>query len=423
MNVSGKIMHPNRRAFLAVAGAFAASAFATSAFADDAIQQILNSRRSNWGSGFDSVGGSRPKVATNLPIFSPETVSFVELAIQQYQNLVARGGWPQVPATKKLELGVADPDVAVLRKRLMLSGDLPMNAGISNAFDSYVDAALKRFQLRHGLPADGVTGKYTYAALNVPADVRLQQLQINLVRLRSMSGFLGDRYVVVNVPAMQVEAVENGMVVSRHNAIVGRITRQTPLLNSKINEIIVNPYWHVPVSIIRKDIIPIVRKDPKYLADNNIHILGPDGKEVDPASIDWSTDEATKYRFRQDPGKINAMASVKINFPSPDGVYMHDTPEQSLFSQLMRFDSSGCVRVQNVHDLVLWLLRDNGGWTRQRLDQTIKTGISTPVELVKPVPVYFTYIDEWSTADGVVQFRKDIYNRDGLGDLQVSSAQ
>ena len=417
-------MHPNRRLFLTAAGAFAASAFATSAFADDAVQEILNSpRRGTWTSGFDAVAGGRPKIATDLPIFSPETVNFVELAIQQYQNLVNQGGWPQVPATKKLQLGVTDPEVVTLRKRLMISGDLPQSAGISEAFDSYVDAALKRFQLRHGLPPDGVTGKYTYAALNVSAAVRLQQLQINLVRLRSMSGFLGDRYVVVNVPAMQVEAVENGRVVSRHNAIVGRVSRQTPLVNSKINEIIVNPYWHVPVYIIKKDIIPIVRKDPKYLADNNIHILGPDGKEVDPATIDWTTDEAAKYQFRQDPGKINAMASVKINFPSPDGVYMHDTPEQSLFSQLMRFDSSGCVRVQNVHDLVLWLLRDNGGWTRQRLDQTIKSGISTPVELVKPVPVYFTYIDAWSTGDGVVQFRNDIYGRDGIGELQVSSAQ
>jgi len=424
MNVPGKIMHPNRRLFLTAAGAIAASAFATSAFAEDAIQEILNSpRRGGWASGFDAVADGRPKIATDLPIFSPETVNFVQLAIQQYQNLVAQGGWPQVPATKKLQIGVVDPDVVILRKRLMISGDLPQSAGISEAFDSYVDAALKRFQLRHGLPPDGVTGKYTYAALNVPANVRLQQLQINLVRLRSMSGFLGDRYVVVNVPAMQVEAVENGKVVSRHNAIVGRVSRQTPLVNSKINEIIVNPYWHVPVSIIKKDIIPIVRKDPKYLTENNIHILGPDGKEVDPATIDWSTDEAAKYQFRQDPGKINAMASVKINFPSPDGVYMHDTPEQSLFSQLMRFDSSGCVRVQNVHDLVLWLLRDNGGWTRQRLDQTIKTGISTPVELVKPVPVYFTYIDAWSTGDGVVQFRNDIYGRDGIGELQVSSAQ
>jgi murein L,D-transpeptidase YcbB/YkuD len=235
-------------------------------------------------------------------------------------------------------------------------------------------------------------------------------------------GDLGPRYVIVNIPAAQIEAVENGKVVSRHTAIVGKIDRQTPLVNSRINEIIVNPYWNAPVSIVRRDIIPIMRKDPTYLTDNNIHLLAPDGKEVDPTTVDWSTDEATKYRFRQDPGKINAMASVKINFPSPDGVYMHDTPEQSLFSQLMRFDSSGCVRVQNVRDLVVWLMRGTPGWDRQRLEDTIKTGVNTPVELADPTPVHFVYITAWSTGPGVVQFRDDVYGRDGAQELKMSSA-
>jgi murein L,D-transpeptidase YcbB/YkuD len=293
---------------------------------------------------------------------------------------------------------------------------------MSQSFDSYVDAAVKRFQERHGLPADGVMGKYTFAAMNVSAQVRLGQLETNLVRLRSMSGFLGQRYVMVNIPAAQIEAVENDRVVSRHTAIVGKIDRQTPIVNSKINEIIINPYWNAPVSIVEKDIIPLVRKHPDYLTKNNIHLFGPDGKEVDPTTIDWSTDDAAKYRFRQDPGKINAMASVKINFPSPDGVYMHDTPEQSLFSKLMRFDSSGCVRVQNVRDLVTWLLKNTPGWNRQRFEATIKSGVNTPVELADPVPVYFTYITAWSTAPDVVQFRNDIYGRDGVQELQLSSA-
>src|SRR5690606_9109099 len=170
------------------------------------------------------------------------------------------------------------------------------------------------FQMRHGLPADGVLGKFSYAALNVSAQVRLGQLETNLVRLRTMSGDLGQRYVMVNIPAAQIEAVENDRVALRHTAIVGKIDRQTPILNSAINEIIVNPYWNVPESIVRKDIIPPMRKNPQYLAQNAIRILGPDGIEIDPATIDWNTEDAAKFRFRQVPGKINAMASVKINF-------------------------------------------------------------------------------------------------------------
>ena len=413
-----------RRHFLTSAGALAASTFAGSALAQDVISDILNaSRRGAWDDQFDArATGGGSKVRSHLPILSPETVSYVENAISQYSGIVAQGGWPSVPANKKLKLGVVDPDVQALRRRLMVSGDLPQGAGMSNAFDSYVDSAVKRFQARHGLPADGVMGQYTFAAMNVSAQVRMGQLETNLVRLRSMSGFLGDRYVMVNIPAAQIEAVEGSRVAQRHTAIVGKIDRQTPILNSKINEIIINPYWNAPESIVRKDIIPHMRKNPTYLTDNNIRLIAPDGQEVDPSTIDWSTEEAAKYRFRQDPGKINAMASVKINFPNPHAVYMHDTPQQSLFSKLMRFDSSGCVRVQNVRDLVTWLLRDTLGWNRQRFEQTIKSGESTPVPVTNPVPVYFTYVSAWSTGDGVAHFRDDIYARDGVDELQITSS-
>jgi murein L,D-transpeptidase YcbB/YkuD len=415
-------MKTNRRLFITGAGAIAAAALSGAASAQDVIGDILNSpRRGNWDDQFDARASQGDKVASNLPIFSQQTVAYIEQAIGQYSSIVAQGGWPIVPATKKLQLGVVDPDVVPLRKRLMISGDLSQNAGISEAFDTYVDAAVKRFQARHGLPSDGVLGKYSYAAMNVTAPVRLGQLETNLVRLRSMSGELGQRYVMVNIPAAQIEAVENGRVVLRHTAIVGKIDRQTPILNSNINEVIINPYWNAPESIVRKDIIPLMRKDPEYLAKNNIRILGPDGNELDPTTIDWSTEDAAKFRFRQDPGAGNAMSSVKINFPNPHAVYMHDTPQQSLFSKLMRFDSSGCVRVQNVRDLVTWLLRDTDGWSRQRFEQSIKTGESIPVQLTVPVPVYFTYISAWSTGDRVVHFRDDIYGRDGVDELQISS--
>lgn len=417
----------SRRLFLSGAAAIAASTVAGRAFAQDQdiIGEFLRSPKSgNWDDTFDAQVSAKgaEKVSTTMPIFSPETISYTEQAISQYSNIVSQGGWPRVPDGKKLQLGVVDPDVQALRQRLIVSGDLAAEAGVSSSFDSYVNDALKRFQARHGLPADGVTGKYTYAAMNVSAPVRLGQLETNLVRLRSMSGDLGQRYVLVNIPAAQIEAVENGRVVLRHTAIVGKIDRQTPIVNSKINEIILNPYWTAPESIIRKDIIPLMRKNPNYLKDSHIRLLAPDGSEVDPTTVDWSTEDAVKYRFRQDPGTGNAMASVKINFPSPDGVYMHDTPQQSLFGKLMRFDSSGCVRVQNVRDLVTWILRDTPGWSRQHFEETIKTGNNTPVAVTNPVPVYFTYVSAWSTGPGVVQFRDDIYRRDGVDELQITSS-
>ncbi|HEY4191342.1 MAG TPA: L,D-transpeptidase family protein, partial [Mesorhizobium sp.] len=261
-------MITSRRLFLSGVSALAATVVAGGARAQDVVDDILkSSAQGNWDDTFDARVSSGGKVASTLPIFSPQTISFTEQAIAQYQGIVSQGGWEQVPATKKLQLGVIDADVVPLRKRLMVSGDLPRSAGLSQSFDSYVDAAVKRFQARHGLPSDGVLGKYSYAAMNVAAQTRLGQLNTNLGRLREKVGTLGERYVLVNIPAAQVEAVENGRVVLRHTAIVGKIDRQTPIVNSKINEIIVNPYWNAPVSIVRKDIIPLMRKDPSYLKD------------------------------------------------------------------------------------------------------------------------------------------------------------
>jgi L,D-transpeptidase YcbB len=419
-------MKTSRRHFLAATGAVAAAAWSQSAGAQTVLDEILgSSQRGNWGDQFDAPGGTSvpASVVSNDPIMSIQTLANVERAIAVQSDIVARGGWPNVPASKRLAIGVTDPDVQSLRQRLMFSGDLSEQAGISPAFDTYVDQALKRFQSRHGLPADGVTGPHTFAALNVSAPVRLGQLQTNLGRLNEMvAQSLGNRYVMVNIPAAQIEAVETERVVSRHTAVVGKIDRQTPILSSRINEVIINPYWNAPESIVRRDIIPLVRDNPNYLAENGIRILGPGGQEVDPVTIDWSTEEAARLHFRQDPGRINAMASVKINFPNQHAVYMHDTPQQSLFNQIERFHSSGCVRVQNVRDLVTWLLRDTAGWDRRQIEQTIASGADVPVPLADGVPVYFTYFSAWSTGDGVIHYRDDIYAMDGAAELQISTA-
>lgn len=409
----------SRRGFLRGAAFAGATAFAGGAHAQSLVESVINAPQRGWNDQFDAQPARSAQIASLTPVLSPQTLSYVQLAIAQYQQIVANGGWPQVPGNAKLQLGSVDDAVVTLRQRLMVSGDLPPSAGMSNAFDSYVDAAVKRFQARHGLPVDGVLGEFSYKAMNVSAQVRLGQLQTNQVRLQSMSGDLGRRFVMVNIPAASIEAVENGQVVQRHTAIVGRIERQTPVLSSRINQVILNPYWTAPRSIIQKDIMPVMRKDPTYLTRNHIRLFDAQGNEVSPESIDWNAEKAPNLTFRQDPGKINAMASTKINFPNPYSVYMHDTPEQSLFGQIMRFDSSGCVRVQNVRDLTVWLLQDTPGWSRQHIEQVIASGENTEISLAEDVPVYFVYITAWSTADGVVQFRDDIYHRDGVAELAL----
>lgn len=415
-------MKTSRRTFLTGAGALAAAAISQSAHAQNGIDSIIGASRRGWDDQFDAQGSSGAQVATTRPIFSPDTLVHVQEAIGQYQNVVANGGWPTVPDQNKLQLGVVHPDVEIMRRRLMISGDLSEGAGLSPSFDTYVDSALKRFQTRHGIPADGVTGPYTYRSMNASADVRLGQLQRNLDRLGETVGSTANRYVMVNVPAAAIEAVEGGRVVSRHVAVVGKIDRQTPILKSNIHQIIVNPYWNAPESIVRRDIIPLVRQNPNYLEENGIRILGPNGQEVDPLTINWQTEEAARLRFRQDPGRINAMASVKIDFHNPHAVYMHDTPQQSLFADQERFHSSGCVRVQNVRDLVTWILRETPGWDRNRFEQTIINDADVAVAVTNPVQVHFSYISAWSNSDGVVQFRDDIYALDGSSELQISSA-
>ena len=413
----------NRRSFMALtSGAIASLGMALPAFAqNNPLDQILRSRkRGTWNDQFDSRRNDGALSSTKIPVFSTQTPTFIEASLVEYRAIVANGGWPVVPANKKLRIGMVSKSVSIMRKRLKITGDLSSDASDGDVFDSYVEGAVRRFQARHGLPADGIMGRYSFASMNIPASVRLGQLETNLIRLRSMSGFLGNRYVMVNIPAAQIEAVEGEQVAQRHTAIVGKIDRQTPILNSKIHEIILNPYWTSPKSIIRKDIIPVMRKDPTYLTKNKIRIFNDaTGEEIPPETIDWTTDDAVQYRFRQDPGKINAMASTKINFSNPHAVYMHDTPQKSLFGKITRFASSGCVRVQNVRDLVTWILREEPEWTRREIEYTIASGESTPVPVSDPVPVYFTYITAWSTHNGVTQFRNDIYRRDGVEELAL----
>lgn len=409
----------SRRRFLAGVGATFAGAGTAFAQSNDPILNLLqNDNRAEWSDSFDAL--SPTKVVRDFqPTLSSTAVRDIEAALREYQGIVNKGGWKKVPATKRLSLGVSDRNVSAVRKRLIVSGDLDPSLSASQVFDSYVDAGVRNFQARHGMAVDGVISTLTLSALNVPADVRFKQLQTNLVRLRSLSGYLGDRYVVVNVPAAEIETVENGRVHSRHTGVVGKIERQTPILNSKIYEVNFNPFWTVPESIIRRDLIPIMQKEPQYLTDHSIRIYAPDGTELRPEDVNWFSEEAVDYRFRQDPGEKNSLGQMRINFQNEHQVYLHDTPNKNLFGKEIRFHSSGCVRVQNVREFVRWLLKDTQGWNRSTIDATIKSGERIDAGINKAVPLYLTYVTAWGTPGGAVHFRDDVYDRDGLGPIAL----
>lgn len=387
--------------------------------AQDPISQVLGGPSSEWSDGFDAASTGANDVRTNAPILSEEIISALQAAIAQYGDIVARGGWPMVPADKVLRLGARDAAAATLRRRLEISGDLARGAGVSEVFDSYVDSAVRRFQARHGIPADGVVGASTLKALNVPARIRLTQLATNLARLKSLTASLPERFVMVNIPAAAVEAVEGGRVVLRHTAVVGKADRPSPIINSKIYEVNFNPFWTVPKSIIRRDLIPLMQKDPQYLSEQRIRIYDPEGNPLTAEQVDWNTDEATNYMFRQDPGDFNSLGLVRINFANSDAVFMHDTPNKGLFDTEARFYSSGCVRIQNIRELISWLLRDTPDWGRRRIEAEIRSGDRLDARISEPVQLYWTYITAWAAIEGVVQFRNDIYNLDGL-DLYVA---
>lgn len=380
-------------------------------------------QQAEWRQSYDA--GARNAVArSSTPMLSPEALQATEQAIAAYRDLAAQGGWPQVQLPERMAVGSKGPGVVALRRRLIITGDLDASAGDSSVYDSYVEAGVRRFQARVGLSTTGTINRATIVALNVPIDRRIRQLETNVVRLRSWSGNLGGRYVVANIPAAMVETVENGHVATRHAAGVGKIDRQSPLLQTKIPEINFNPTWTVPASIIRKDLIPKMRKEPSYLTENKIRIISPSGGEISPASVNWNSDEATRYTFRQDPGgEFNSLGFVRINIPSPHGVYMHDTPSKGIFGDDFRFVSSGCMRVQNVRDYVAWLLKNTPGWDRAKIDETIQSGQRVNARIADPVACYWVYITAWATPDGGVQFRDDIYNKDGLGPAPVAALQ
>jgi L,D-transpeptidase YcbB len=348
-----------------------------------------------------------------FPTLSPQNLAPMKAAIARYEAIAAKGGWRRLPDVK-LQHGATHPAVAILRERLQLSGDLA-EAGSSEFFDYDVDQAVRRYQEGNGLAPTGVVDKNTAAAMNVPAAARAKQLRANLARLGEI-GKIPRKYIVVNIPAAQIEAVENDTVASRHPGVVGKIERPSPILKSAIQQLNFNPVWHLPPTVIEEDLIPtgqkMARRGESVLVKFKIDAYGGDGRKLDPHKVDWSNAKGLTYR--EQPGPENPLGFVKMNFPNAHSVYMHDTPKPSLFGRSFRAASSGCVRVYDIEGLAAWVASDQG-WKAEQVHQMRETGERFDLQLKQPLPLYFAYVTAWATQDGAVHFRRDIYQKDGVG--------
>ncbi len=352
------------------------------------------------------------------PTLSRDNIAPTKAAIKRYRAIVKEGGWAKIPGKLKLEVGVTDNAVRLLQKRLIVTGEYRSSA--SSYFDYETEKALKRFQATNGLTPTGLMDKRTQGALNVPAKVRLKQLKINLGRLRANAQSGKRRYVMVNIPAAQIEAVQEGRVYSRHTGVVGKVQRKTPILNSRIHELNFNPVWRLPPTVIKKDLIPKGR----LMAGGKTDVLtkfGIDaysnGRKLDPKKVRWNSSQPYALSYRQQPGKKNPLGFVKVNFHNAHSVYLHDTPSDRLFGRNFRAASSGCVRVSNMEKFAAWLLKDTKGMGLSDVRHYKKSGDTKTVRLKRAVPLKMVYITAWATEDGVVQFRRDLYGRDGVGRL------
>ncbi len=333
--------------------------------------------------------------------------------LARYRAFAAAGGWEPVDEGPTLTAGDAGPRVAQLRARLEASGHLPVSPG-ADVFDDALKAAVEAFQGHHGLYVDGVVGKNTLAALNVPVEHRVDQLRVNLERGRWLLHDFDQDFVGVNIAGFEAWVVEGGRITWRTRAQVGAPYRQTPVFRADMTHLVVNPTWTLPPTILLQDVLPLLREDLGVLAERGLEVLDPRGDLVDPSTVDWEAfpqEPPYPYALRQGPGPSNPLGRMKFMFPNEHYVYLHDTPRQTLFGRDQRAVSSGCIRIEDPLALAAWVLRSQERWNRPALEAAIEAGDTREIRLDEPVPVVLAYLTAWVEDDGV-QFRQDPYARD-----------
>ena len=327
----------------------------------------------------------------------------LRLALAWYRVLLSKGEWQLISTGPSLKKGSKSDRVVELRKRLTASGDLPTDEGtVSDVFDEKVEQSIIVFQKCHGLECDGIVGRNTFNALNVPLKQRIRQMELNMERLRWILGNIEERFIVVNIANFQLDVIENDKSILSMKVVVGKPYQRTPIFTSKMTYIVINPAWNIPDSIARKEILKKIEKNPNYLAEQNIKVL----EEVKGSR------KGLPYRFRQEPGPLNPLGTIKFMFPNEYDVYLHDTSAKRLFSENVRTFSHGCTRIEKPLELAEYLFRDDPRWSRKELVAAIEKGTEQTVMIPHPVNVHFLYLTAWVDESGSVQFRNDVYGRD-----------
>jgi murein L,D-transpeptidase YcbB/YkuD len=337
--------------------------------------------------------------------------------LARYREVAAKGGWSTLPAGTTLRPGRPDPQVAALRAHLVATGDLEPSAlapsatpaSTASVFDAATREALKHFERRHGLAPDGRLDREVLAALNVPVEERIRQIELNLERWRWLPDTLGDRYVLVNIPTYHLTAVDHGQVALQMRVVTGKQDSPTPIFSDEMTTVVFSPYWNVPPDIARNETMPAVMRDPGYLGRNNLEVVRA-GRVLDPWAVDWS--RPGQVQFRQRPGARNALGGVKFMFPNQFDVYLHDTPADALFASVERDYSHGCVRLEKPFEMAQWVLRDRAEWTPEKIQAAMASGREQHIALKHHIPVYIVYETVWVDDDGTVEFREDVYGHD-----------
>jgi murein L,D-transpeptidase YcbB/YkuD len=366
--------------------------------------------------GMDKLISTRDLTGT-IRSFAPAHEQYWHLvdAARSMEDVIDAGGWPKLPDGENIRPGEQNPQVPLLRSRLQISGELEQGKAVagSELFDRVLEAAVKKFQLFHGLEPDGIVGPNTRSELNVTAEQRRDQILLNLERWRWLHHKWEDNYIIVNAAAFSLTAHRSIKKISMR-VIVGMDLKRTPVFSRKMRYIEINPYWNVPRGIAMEELLPKIQEDPGYASKNDYEIISGNNK-INPRRIDWNTINADNFpwRIRQKPGDKNALGHIKFIFPNRFDVYMHDTPYRDLFLLARRDLSHGCIRLQKPFELALFILRaDDPSWTRKRLEQLVRKRQREIIKIHADWMVHFLYWTAWVNDKGQLRFCRDIYGRD-----------